>query len=957
MPDMARLKLYLLGRFQATLDESPLAGLRSGKSRALLAYLAGEAGRPHQRSALATLLRGEHPEEAARLSLRVALSSLRDALAPLQSGQGHPALLEITPQSVQLNPVPELCWVDAGEFDARLAASTSHAHPAITRCPACLHHLTEAVALYRGDFVTDLAVDDGPAFEEWRLLCQERYHRQAIGALEQIAQHYLALNAFPEAQRHARQLLTLEPWHETAHRQLMRALALDGQRNAALLQYAACRRALADELGAEPEPETTALWSRIRDGALAQAGASNLAAPLTPFIGREAEREQIAGWLNQPACRLVTLVGTSGIGKTRLALAAAAQHEALFPDGICFAPMPAADSPDANDLVLAEALQLPLTRNGSTPKVQLLGYLHNKELLLVLDDLRPSPAIANWVVDLLQRAPQIKILATASQRLNVRGECLLRVAGLTFPAAIPDPAGCGSTPKAACSAVELFVQSACRVQPDFSLTAGELPHVARICQLVEGMPLAIELAATWIPTMTCAEIAAEITRDPDFLTTSLQDIPERHRSLRAVFDYSWGLLSAAEQAVLGRLSVFQRGFDRASAGAVAGATLPILASLTDKALLRRERCLPQGRPVEDGADDSSPASQSRDGEAGCYNLHELVRQYAARCLSELPDEPAATQSRHSSYFLAFLAEQQVTLIGAGQLEALAEITQRSDNIRAAWDWAVAHGRWDELEKALPGRFLFCYMRSWFQEGLAAFGRLADALAERADARWDALYGSALASQGWFAFLTGRGEQAQVLFERGLAHLRAANGGAALAFILAYRGAMALHQGDIATARAAGTESLARHEANGDRYGMTVACDILGKAAHQTGDYNEAERQCQRGLEIARTLGNRWSIAFSLELLGRIALAQANCHVAGELFAESLAIRREMRDRRGCGLALNLLGDVRLACGAAAEAERCYREALGIFQALGYQSGAENAQAGLAEALNRAMKDV
>lgn len=949
---MARLKLYLLGRFQATLDESPLIGLRSGKSRALLAYLAGEAGRPHQRSALATLLWGEHSNEAARLSLRVALSSLRDALSPLNPSQGHPPLLEITHQSVQFNLDPEHCWADGVEFDAHLAACAAHAHPAIIRCPACIRRLTEAIALYRGDFIANLAADDGPTFEEWRLLCQERYHRQATLALEQITQHHLALDSYGEAQRYARQLLALEPWHEMAHRQLMRALALDGQRNAALLQYDVCRRALADELGAEPEPETIALWARIRDGTLAPGGASNLAAPLTPFIGRETELEQIAGWLNQPACRLITLVGTSGIGKTRLALAAAAQHEALFPDGVCFAPMPATESPDAHDIALAEALQLPLAANGSTPKAQLLGYLRTKELLLVLDDLRAAPAAANWTVDLLHRAPKLRILATAPHRLNVRGECLLRVAGLTFPAASA-PAECGSAPNPCCSAIELFVQSACRVQPDFSLTADELPHVARICQLVEGMPLAIELAATWTPALTCADIAAEIARDPGFLTTSLQDVPERHRSLRAVFDYSWGLLSVTEQIALGRLSVFLRGFDRASAGAVAGATLPILASLTDKALLHREKC----RPIGGGADDSPLASQSRDGEAGCFSLHELVRQYAARRLAELPGEPAATQGRHSSYFLAFLADHQAALIGAGQLEALAEIAQQSENVRAAWDWAAAHGRWTELETTLPGMFLFCYMRSWFPEGMTAFGRLADALADRIDARLDALYGSALASQGWFAFLTGHAEQAQALFERGLAHLRAANAGPALAFILAYHAAMALHQGDVAAARAAATESLARHEANGDRYGMAIACDILGKAAHQVGDYDEARRQCQRSLEIARTLGNRWSMAFPLELLGRISLAQANCRVAGELFAESLAIRREMHDRRGCGLTLNLLGDVRLACGADAEAERCYREALGIFQALGYQPGSEHARTGLDKVLGRAMKGI
>lgn len=955
---MARLKLYLLGRFQATLDESPLAGLRSGKSRALLAYLAGKAGRPHQRSALATLLWGEHPEEAARLSLRVALSSLRNILAPLDSVQGRPPLLEITHQSVQLNLDPELCWVDAGQFDALLAACASHAHSAIARCPACIHHLTEAVALYRGDFVTDLAVYDGPAFEEWRLLCQERYHRQATHALEQIAQHYLSLNAYAEAQRYARQLLALEPWHETAHRQLMRALALDGQRSAALLQYEACRRALADELGAEPEPETTTLWVRIRDQTLEQTRASNLAAPLTPFIGRETELAQIAGWLSQPACRLVTLVGPSGIGKTRLALAAATQHEGLFSDGVFFVPASAAGTPEALDLALAEVLQLTFGGSGSGPRSQILNYLRQKELLLVLDDLRPLPAIADWAVGLLQRASGARIMATAQQRLNVRGECLLRVEGLSYPVSASDPCEIEGRDESRCSAVELFVQSARRVQPNFALTPAELPHVVRICQLIEGMPLAIELAATWVPTLSCAEIAREIQGDLDFLTVSLQDIPERHRSLRAVFDQSWSLLSSEKQAILCRLSVFQGGFDRASADVVAGANLSALAALTEKALLHREKRIPPDRQHESSPNGHGLTSANQGSEAGAtYSLHGLVRQYAAQRLADLPGEPAHTRGRHAAYYLSFVSQRSLALIGAQQAAALTEIARQSENMRTAWGWAVDHGCWPEIESALPALFLFYYMRSWFHEGEFAFSHLAGTLADQGHAGTAALHGQALAGQGWFTFLTGRAMQAQALFDQSLERLRAIHARPALAFALAYRGAMALIQGDVAAAQTAGWESLALYQEVGDRYGMAVVCNILGRAAHQAGNCDEARHYCHRNLELARELDNRWSMAFSLELLGRIALAQADIHAAAQFLTECLTIRRQIGDRRGMGLTLIILGDVHLARSADADAERCYCEALTIFQALGYQTGIQNAQAGLGKVLSNARRGV
>ncbi len=938
---MARLKLYLLGRFQAILDESPLTGLRSGKSRALLAYLAGEAGRPHQRSTLATLLWGEHPDEAARLSLRVALSSLRNALAPLVPGQDSLPFLEITHQSVQLNLSPELCWVDVVQFDALLAACEAHQHPSIIRCPACIQRLTEAIALYGGDFLADLLPSDSLAFEEWRLLCQENYHRKAVVALEQIVRHHLALGDYAGAQHYARQLLALEPWHERAHRHLMKAMALDGQRDAALAHYEVCRQTLERELGAAPDAETVALRAEIRDGIFEDRSGATLPAPVTPLVDRVAELARIATMLADPSCRMLTLVGPSGIGKTRLALAAAVQQDGLHRDGVHFVPVSGATTPEALDRALAEALHLTSIPAGTGRRSQLLNHLRAKQLLLVLDDVRPLPVAADWAIELLQRAPGLKILATTQQRLNIRGECLLRIEGLSFPASPSDSCIGNAEPDACCGAIDLFTQAASRVQPGFAVTAAELPHVVRICQLVEGMPLAIELAAAWTPTLPCAEIAAEIASNLDFLTSSLQDLPERHRSLRAVFGQSLALLSPAEQAALCRLSVFRRSFDRAGAGAVAGATLSVLASLTEKALLHREPC-----PAIRYGDRATCAEPLR--EAGvCYSLHGLIRQYAAERLTGLPGEPAVTQERHARFCLALLTQRRGSLISADQPCALAELAQWGDDIRAAWDWAVDHGLWPDLERALPSLFLLCYMRSWFQEGEAAFGRLAGALALHVDAQTQSLFGLALAGQAWFAFLMGQTGQAQALFAQAVSHLCAAGDAGSLAFGLVYRGAMALLQGDVTAARADGAESLALYEATGDRYGIAVACNILGRAAHQMGDYEEARRQCQRNLDIARELSNRWSMAFSLELLGRIAMAQKDIPSASDLFLECLAIRRELGDRRGVGLTLSLLADVHITQGAVAEAEACYHEALGVFQALGHRPGSETAQAGLA----------
>ncbi len=939
---MARLKLFLLGRFHATLDGSPPADLRSGKSRALLAYLAGEAGHPHQRTALSTMLWGEHPDEAARLSLRVALSNLRRALAPLCSEPDSPLLLDITRHTVHLNLVPELCWVDVAQFNALVAACDAHPHSSITRCPACVRRLIEATALYRGDFLADLLPADSPAFEEWRLLSQEHYHRKVTVALEQIVQHCLALGDYPAGQRYARQLLALERWNEQAHRYLMKALALEGQRSAALAQYDVCRQILEQELGVEPDAETDALLAEIRDGIFEDRGGANLPRPMTALVDRVAELSRVASMLASSSCRLVTLVGPAGIGKTRLALAAAAQQEGLHADGVYFVPTSDATTAEALDRALAEALNLTSAAVGTSRRSQLLSFLRAKQILLVLDDLHALPATANWILELLQRAPGLAILATAQQPLKVRGECLLRIEGLAFPRTPVDPCVDLEEPDTGCGALALFIQVARRAQPDFTLSAAELPHVVRICQLVEGMPLAIELAAAWTPTLTCSDIAAEIASDLDFLTTSLQDLPERHRSLRAVCDQSWALLSPVEQVALARLSVFRRSFDRAGASAVAGATLPVLASLSEKALLHRETCSVLQRVAS-----AAFAEQSREPVV-CYSLHSLVRHYASQRLAELPGEPAAAEERHSRFYLALLAALQEQLIGADQPHALAEIAQWGDSVRAAWTWAVDHGDWPDLERALPSLFLFCYVRSWFQEGEAAFAHLTSVLAPQVDARTEVLFDLALAAQGWFSFLTGHASEAQALFDDSVSRLRAAGNGPALAFALAYRGAKALLQGGVHGAREDGAESLALYEAAGDRYGTAMTCNILGRVAHLTGDYDEAQRLCLRNLDIARELGNRWSEAFSLELLGRIAMAQGDNLTAGDLFRECLAIRRAMGDRRGAGLILNLLGDVYVACGAHGAAEANYREALGIFQALGHRAGSESALAGLAK---------
>jgi DNA-binding SARP family transcriptional activator len=407
MCGVTRLWLSLLGPFQATLDGAPLAGLRANKGRALLAYLASEAGQPLAREMLSALLWGERPDEAARLSLRVALSGLRKALAPVG------ALLYISRQAVRFTCDPGLCWLDTAEFDELLAVCANHHQSPSPDCPACAERLARVAELYRGDFLAGLNLPDSPAFDQWQRVRQEHYHQQILVVLEKLGRYYLAAGQFEQAQAHAQRQLALEPWREKAHRQLMRALALGGERCAALAQYETCRRILADELSTKPEVKTSDLYKRIRDGELEPSSAGNLPAQLVPFVGREAELAQISDLLRIDNCRLLTLVGPSGIGKTRLALQAAAQCGPAFAHGACYVPLAHASLQEVLSTALVEALQFPLQHNETDLSQQLSDYLSSQEMLLVLDDYAPLPATAAWVLGLLQHAPHVKIIAVS----------------------------------------------------------------------------------------------------------------------------------------------------------------------------------------------------------------------------------------------------------------------------------------------------------------------------------------------------------------------------------------------------------------------------------------------------------------------------------------------------------------------------------------------------------------
>ena len=460
---MARLVAHLLGSLQVTLDGKPVTGFESDKARALLVYLIVETERPHRREKLAGLLWPERPERAARANLRRVLANLRGAIGDRASSGDRetvPPFLSITPQTIQLGVTGDL-WSDVAAFST-LRPAYLHAGSPLTQ--QAIDQIEKAVVLYRGDLLEGFSLPGSAAFEEWVLVNRERYRRLAMQALRRLVEHYGRCGDPERALQYAWRQVELDPWQEEAHLQVMRLLALDGQRGAALAQYETCRRLLGEELGVEPAEETTRLYERIRNdeypGAGERAGSPRAIAPgprhnlpvlLVPLIGREAELAEIGRCLRDPACRLLTLVGPGGIGKTHLALEAAASQLDRFAHGVYLVSLSALTS--AEDVVPAIAQAVGLVfHQGEEPRRQLLDVLRGRRVLLLLDGFehlldylaRPEPGrrarpesrrrdAARLAIEILETAPGVKIIVTSRARLNVQGEYVLPIEGLDLP--------------------------------------------------------------------------------------------------------------------------------------------------------------------------------------------------------------------------------------------------------------------------------------------------------------------------------------------------------------------------------------------------------------------------------------------------------------------------------------------------------------------------------------------
>ena len=906
---MTRLSISLLGTVQITRDDQPLSDRVYAKVLALFAYLAVESDRPHQRASLAALLWPEHSEERARHSLRQALTTLRHAIDDQDALPPH---IFTTRDTVAFNRESDYT-LDVEQFMRLLDACERHDHQRLDRCPPCARRLEQALALYRGDFLHGFSVGDSIEFEDWVQRWRQHVQQRVMQALSTVAAWYEQRDELEQASQAVQRQLQLDPWQEPAHRQLMELLWRSGKRAEALNQYTRCRRVLDEELGVEPEAETTALYERIRSSAPGKPPAGSrpvmsaqtyrLPVPENRLVGREREMEGIADLLAHRDCRLLTLIGPGGSGKTRLAIQVARDQAEHFVGGACFVPLDSVRDPDAIIPAIASELGLALP-GGADPEQHLLDWLRDRSIFLVLDNAEHLVDGMTLIPGMLGAAPGVKILVTSRERLQLHGEWVFEVGGLGVPDRdVADRhAGYG--------AVELLADRLRQVRMGAPLDQADGTVMVRICQLVDGMPLAIELAAAWAQSLTLAQIADGIQKNLGFLSTSMRDLPDRHRSIRAVFNQTWEMLSEDEQAAWRRLSMFHDGFLLEAAEQVTGTSPLLLAALVAKSLVTR---LPSGR----------------------YRVHGLLRQYGMEMLQRDDAEHQRMRDRHCTCYLELLARQEEALIGRDQQAALAIIEQDIENIRMAWTWGMQHFRTQPIGAAVHALWLFYVIRGWMREGATAFGSdlhaMEHAIATDAQASPEGTFtlANSLVRYGGFQSGLGRYDHGIASIARGIALLRELDAQRELGLALNMLAAALRMKGEYEEARTLLQESLDQFRTVGDTWGMAFSLNDLGSVSHTLQDSDEAYQFCDESRTIFRQVGDRRGQAFAASNLGMIASHGGDYERAKRLHREALSLRQQGDDRWGVADSLVQLGSVARQVGARDESRELLLKALGI----------------------------
>jgi predicted ATPase/DNA-binding SARP family transcriptional activator len=893
------LAIRCFGPFEVHVCGTPIPRLRSCKGYWLLALLALRPGSAVERGWLAGLFWPESLETQAAAHLRRTLTDLRQALGTeacrLRSPAPHTLCLDLSG-----------CEVDIHAFDAAISRGDEAS-------------LERAVALYRGPLLEGWA-------EEWAF--QERQIREQayLQALEHLAHHALEREEPQTAARYLRLAVAVDPMQESTHRMLMQALAAGGNHAAATELYRDLRLRLHRELNATPDPETSALFHQIRSAARCRTAASaprvigdpsprfreaivhNLPTQLTRFIGREREIAEVTEFL--ASTRLLTLIGAGGCGKTRLAIQVAFNRVEAYPGGVWFVPLAALTDPALVPQTVAAALGM-REEPGRPLTSTLADYLHPRTALLLVDNCEHLlTAAAQLAEELLRVCPRLQVLTTSREGLGLLGEQTYRVPSLSLP-----PIGSDRPDTVLLyEAVQLFAERARLGQPAFRVTARNASAVAQVCQRLDGIPLAIELAAARVRALPVERINERLDDRFRLLTGGSRTALPRHQTLRALIDWSYDLLSEAERTLLLRLSVFAGDWTLEAAEAICAGNnldesevLELLTPLIEKSLVQYE---------------------TRDGDER-YRLLETMRQYSRERLLE-SGQSEAVRRRHVDYYLR-LAEELEEL---EQEEWLERLEREHDNLRAVLDWCQAAEDGAEAGLRLATRLRgFWGVRGYWSEGRE---RLVGLLALTGAAAHTAARAQALNAAGLLAWRQSDLEVAHALHEESLAICQELDDGHGIASALSGLGLVVRGQGDYAAARRLFEEALAINCALCNQHGQAANLHWLGYVAVAEGDYAGAKTFFEEALAIYQEIGHRGGASF--RALGELALMQGDYAAARQIFEDLLRTARQLKCKLESARCLKGLGDVAHGQGDCETAKALYAESLTLCGELGFKPG-------------------
>jgi predicted ATPase/DNA-binding SARP family transcriptional activator len=919
------LHIHLLGEFRLSAGDTPVTTLDQERLQALLSYLVLQRAAPQSRQQLAFQLWPDSTESQARTNLRSLIHRLRQALPHAD------AFVHSDGQMVQWR-ADSPCTMDVATFEQALARAAQDGQRGDQTRARCA--LQQAVELYRGDLLPAL-------YDDWVLRERERLRQEFVAALERLIVLLELAGDYPAAIGYAQQLLRHDPLHESTYQHLMRLHALSGDRASAVRVYQTCLTVLERELGVEPSPATHEAYERVLHLDVAALAVERPAPPtpyrqqynlplaLTSFIGRTREIGEVTRLL--ATTRLLTLTGAGGCGKTRLALAVAAELVAAYPDGVWLVELAAlADGvlvPQAVATVLGvqEQAQRPLTAT-------LVDALRPRDLLLVLDNCEHLiDACAHLAQSLLVGCAQLRILATSREALGIAGETTWLVPSLPLPdmQQLPPVAELAQV-----EAVRLFAERAAAALPTFTLTPANMAMVAQICGRLDGIPLAIELAAARVKVVSVDQLATRLDDCVRLLAGGSRTALPRQQTLRAAIDWSYNLLSEEERALFRRVAVFAGGWTLeavevvcAAAEISSAAVLELLAHLVDKSLVVVE-------PPREG--------QVR------YRLLEPIRQYALEKLRGV-EEAAAIRRQHALFFLALAEAAEPKLQGPEQALWLDRLAAEHDNLRAALRCML-----DQTEGEITLRLSGALWHFWYTHGFVSEGRrwLEDALTTTCTPRgsprqWMAVRAKALYGASVLAEEQADYTQTVALCEQSLALFRNLGDQTGAAHSLVGLGRVMMSQGDQQRAEMLLEESLALFRDMGDQEGITRSLYCLGLVALAQDKLQQARSLFEESLALQRALGDKKSIFWLVNGLGEVARCQGDDARAEACYSECLLLAQEVGFKRGTASVLHDLGQVALARGDYARAALRFAESLAMFQALGHKQGIAHCLAGVA----------